>query len=372
MQQLMRSHIFYLAVSCLSASPLWAESPPAVAPQEKNPADDNPAAKAEADAYVQKLIGAVIKDPSYKVRLQAAVLLGRRDDDRAVEPLIQVLNTDQHYTVRAAAAIALANLEEPRAIPHILKRMAVDTDPFVRDQATQALGMYTRDDALPWIKAAVSSEEMEVRRQAVQYLVNSPLIEIEPELLKAVGDAPPVFSLARDYILKLESADAQKVLAVGLEHRDASVRRGTVQILHVIKNAESAALVLKVYERDIEADEVRAAARAALRDLRELLPMNSFVKDATSSSDKYTRAKALRFLGVLGGTDAQKILLAALSDPDVYLRGTAVMAMQDLDDATVVPELEKLASDPANQRIVHIVRQTLKHLKSKKSPASAN
>ena len=56
-----------------------------------------------------------------------------------------------------------------------------------------------------------------------------------------------------------------------------------------------------------------------------------------------------------------------IADQDVYLRGTAVMAMAELGDPKVVPSLEKLEADPANQRILHLVRHTLKQLRKKQA-----
>ncbi|HET6347287.1 MAG TPA: HEAT repeat domain-containing protein, partial [Myxococcota bacterium] len=64
-------------------------------------------ADASRDTYLQRLIEALERDDSYKVRLQATVLLGKSKDPRAVEPLLTALNVDAHPTVRAAAATAL-------------------------------------------------------------------------------------------------------------------------------------------------------------------------------------------------------------------------------------------------------------------------
>ncbi|HSI03205.1 MAG TPA: HEAT repeat domain-containing protein, partial [Myxococcota bacterium] len=65
-----------------------------------------PVARADREAYVQRLIDALSHDDAFKVRLQAAVLLGRSNDDRAAPALISALASDAHYTVRAASATA--------------------------------------------------------------------------------------------------------------------------------------------------------------------------------------------------------------------------------------------------------------------------
>ena len=75
---------------------------------------------------------------------------------------------------------------------------------------------------------------------------------------------------------------------------------------------------------------------------------NSLHRDLRERQQGY-RAKALKLLGVIGGNDAEKVLIDALSDQDVYLRGTAVMAMAELGTANVIPSLEKLEAEAGVQ-----------------------
>jgi HEAT repeat protein len=350
---------------------LNAQTPAVEAPAEVEPkAEAPPSALGEqkADAYLLRLIEALKVDTSYKVRLQAAVFLGRADDDRAFEPLVSVLSTDEHYTVRAAAATALANLSDPRAISHIIKRVATDPDPFVREEATRALGKYDREEALPYVVATYgSSDNQEVRKEAVAYLAEAPDDTAQQVLVRALGDTEEIFNVAKGSAVEMDAADALKFLGLALDHRDAGVRRGAVRVLHAMETAEAAQLILKVYERDIEADGVRNETRKALRELRRFLEIQNIVKDAVENPQKHARAKALKLLGVIGGDEAEKVLLDALADQDVYLRGTAVMAMAELGNPNVVPSLEKLEADPANQRILHLVRHTLKQLRKKQA-----
>lgn len=323
----------------------------------------------EADAQLQRLIDALRFDASFKVRLQAAVLLGRANDDRAVDPLIGALASDAHYTVRAAAATALANLDAPRAISHIIKRIALDSDPFVREEAGRALGKFDEGEVLPYVIATFGSDDPKVREAAVRYLVATPAEGSEAVLVKALGDTEEIFEIVRNATLAMEANESMRILRTALNHRDPSVRQGAVRVLHGIGNAEAAKLILEVYERDIEADGVRDATRRALRDLRAHLPMAQIVRDAKSNPHKHARARALMLLGAIGGSDAEDVLVAALNDQDVYLRGTAVMAMAKLGDPSVVPSLEKLEADPANQRILHLVRHAIKQLREEQKAA---
>jgi HEAT repeat protein len=319
------------------------------------------------EAQMKRLIEALASDDSFKVRLQAAVLLGRSKSPDAVKPLIDALNNDPHYTVRAAAATALANLGEPRAISHILKRVASDSEAFVREEATRALSKFARADALPFVVATYGSPDARVRQNALEYLAAEPTALAEPVFARALGDdAPEVRAIALAAVQKMPPAELLRFLDGALDHREPAVRRGAIDMLQKIGTAEATTLILKVYERDIEEEDVRLAARDSLRQLKQFLPLDQIVKDATGHEDKHTRVRALRRLGVIGGDEANKVLLTALADEDAYVRGNAAMAMADLGDPSLVPSLEKAAEDPQNQRIVHIVRHALKQLRKKR------
>ncbi|MBI3178579.1 MAG: HEAT repeat domain-containing protein [Deltaproteobacteria bacterium] len=368
-----RSLILVILFAPLGSAMAQAPAPaaePAAALKPAAAGPDTPLAAEQADVYRTRLIEALRSDESFKVRLQAAVFLGRSEDDRAVEPLIAALGSDEHYTVRAAAATALANLNVAKAISHIIRRIATDLDPFVREEATRALQKYDPEEALPYAVATYGSEDAAVRKETISYLVGLNSAGSEPTLMKALGDTPEIFEVVRTHLLKRGKDDVLRFLAMALEHRDASVRTGAVQVLDEMATAEAALLVHKVYDRDIEADAVRAATRRALRHMRQFLPVDQIVKDAVDSPQKHARAKALKLLGVLGGEQAQKVLLGALNDEDAYVRGNAVMAMGELGDPAVVPALEKMEADPANQRIVHLVRHAIAQLRRKQAAAA--
>jgi HEAT repeat protein len=319
--------------------------------------------EAQPEGYIEKLIQALTADDSYKVRLQAAVFLGRSDDDRAVEPLIRVLTADEHYTVRAAAATALANLEEPRAISHIVRAAALDPDTFVREEAGRALRKYDREEVLPYVVATYGSEDARVRREVVSYLAEGPFDAAEIVFVRALGDTPEIYDIAKTAVVGLQDPPKLRFLSAAVEHRDAGVRRGAIQILHALGTKEATDVILKVYERDIEVDQVRSATREALRDLRRFLPVEQIVTSAVNDSDKHARARSIKLLGVIGGADAHKALLTTLADEEIYLRGTAVMALRELGDPDAIEPLEKLLQDPANQRIALQIRTAVKHLK---------
>jgi hypothetical protein len=89
---------------------------------------------------LEELSHMLLDDESYKVRTQAAQLLGRLGDPAAVGPLGKAL-TDGNKTVRWMAVQALAKLSNPAAVPALKALLARETDGSVRAQAEKALSV---------------------------------------------------------------------------------------------------------------------------------------------------------------------------------------------------------------------------------------
>jgi len=94
------------------------------------------AGPAHADK-LDDLTRALMQDPSYKVRVQAALVLGKLNDKRAVPALIQALK-DENESVRGVAATSLGRLGD-KASANALLQASSDPSEFVRSQAKKAL-----------------------------------------------------------------------------------------------------------------------------------------------------------------------------------------------------------------------------------------
>ncbi|MEL6546537.1 MAG: HEAT repeat domain-containing protein, partial [Myxococcota bacterium] len=271
---------------------------------------------------------------------------------------------------------------EPRAIAHILKRTALDEDAFVREEATRALEKYDRTVALPYIisgyefaaarsdgsEGSESGNNEKVREAAVAYVLAGDAEgvvgpEADRVLEQALGDTESIARVAAEYLETLPEDDAIAVLNEAIRNKQPTVRRGAIEVLQTMDSKAATDLILEVYERDIEVEEVKQATRVALRERRRFLDIDQVIRNAREGVEKHARGRALKLLGVVGGADAERVLVSALSDSDIYVRGNAVLAMQWLGSSTVVPSLEELAGDPSNQRIMHLVNNTLKKLR---------
>jgi hypothetical protein len=83
---------------------------------------------------------------SFKVRVQAAQLLGKLGDPAGVRPLSEALG-DPDKTVRWMAVQALARLGQPNATPALKALVGREKDPLVLAQAQKALAVLDRPAA---------------------------------------------------------------------------------------------------------------------------------------------------------------------------------------------------------------------------------
>lgn len=95
------------------------------------------AVRASADK-IDDLTRTLMQDPSYKVRVQAALVLGKLGDKRAVPALIQGLR-DENETVRGVAATSLGRIGDKSAANALMTASTSDASEFVRTQARKAL-----------------------------------------------------------------------------------------------------------------------------------------------------------------------------------------------------------------------------------------
>ncbi len=95
---------------------------------------------------IDDLAHALTQDPSYKVRVQAALVLGKLGDKRAVQSLVFALRNDTEESVRGVAATSLGRLGDKSAANALLQATN-DPSEFVRAQAKKALELVSSAQA---------------------------------------------------------------------------------------------------------------------------------------------------------------------------------------------------------------------------------
>ena len=94
-------------------------------------------APARADR-IDDLCRTLTNDSSWRVRLQAAVVLGKLRDPRSVPSLLRALG-DDNETVRGLSAQVLGDIGAASAVIALDRARRSDSSPFVRNKANEAL-----------------------------------------------------------------------------------------------------------------------------------------------------------------------------------------------------------------------------------------
>jgi hypothetical protein len=164
---------------------------------------------AAPDARLEELGRAVVEDGNYKVRVQAALVLGKLGDPRAV-PWLEKALADPNKTVRGIAAQALGQLGDPSATEPLRELLKRESDPFARSQAEKAIAAL-----------ATAGGAAGVNKKAKVYLSFGPFTggvkSAGPDMAKIIQDA-----LAKDLgklpvvTLSLSPADQHNFAKTGL------------------------------------------------------------------------------------------------------------------------------------------------------------
>ncbi len=317
------------------------------------------AGQSEADPRFLELVDKLRDDGRWKARVESAMQLGRSRDIRARKPLTRALE-DTHYAVRTAALRALAQLGDVRAVPAILDRLA-DEEPFVRVEAERSLHRFEALAIRPYLVRALRRHASPaVRLGAAMLLVDDMTPAVEEALLDATGDVDEVSRFAVSSLRALPEEQATADFMRGLSHGDYKVQIASMRALADMEVPAAAERIVEML--DSRVPEVTLAAGQALEKLEKHLDQQKYFVAALRSKDPFERARALKVLGFIGGEEASRLLLNALDQPDVLVRGAAVGALANLADLRAIPKLREMKKHEENARIILLIRKTLAYL----------
>jgi HEAT repeat protein len=348
----------------------WMALPPDGHADDEEDVPTPPTGVVHSDRAVEVLLDRLQSAESYKVRAQAAVLLGRLADVRAVPPLIRALQYDEHFVVRAAASTALGALADDRAAEPLLMVVGQDEEPIVRDAAARAL---TRLDARRnfEVLARFAREGLaEQRRSAVARLGDLARAGEQPSIdivLAALGDELEVRNAAAAAIADLSTDRALPILVTALSHENVAVRAEAARLLGPRKDPRVVDPLMTAYLRPGEQERVRVEIRRSLEKLSILLEMNELIARARNGQDRETRVRALGLLGIVGDPRAASALEDMLDDPDPFIQGTAAGALADLGSVQSLVRLEEVLKTVKDTRAQAPLERAIKKLKRIKS-----
>ena len=289
------------------------------------------------------------------------------EDERAVEFLIQVLNDEDNY-IRTKAAGALVNIGES-SVESLIKVMD-DNDVNARGLAAKALGNIG------------DARAVEALVDALKYDYNDGVRVFVAEALGKINDTravAPLIQALRDEDSYIRTKAAGALVNIGessveslikvMDDNDVNVRMRaaeTLDKLHWKPSTESNwALFLIAKQnwsqveklgkpvvaplidvlKDVDAG-VRKSAVIALGNIGDASILEPLIK-ALKDGDAGVRMNAVIALGKLGNTKALEALVDALKDEDAGVRKSAVIALGNIGDArAIAPLLEYMFANP--------------------------
>ncbi len=220
--------------------------------------------------------------------------------DPEARAAIRALLRDPSSRVREQAAQKLRDLKDKESKPDMLAMLA---DPYsrARRRAVQALGaMEARDAAREIGRTLISDGDDRVREEAAEVL------------------------------RRMKSTEAEEFFIEALKDRNEAVRGQAIAALGEI-NASSAAPQLRaIYDQDPGTHRLRLAG--ALKSLGDEVPFQKEAIRLTelikSDPDEHIRRQAIRDLASLARDSSQEIFSRALEDPSPLVRREAERALR--------------------------------------------
>ena len=302
-----------------------------------------------------------IASGSAKARARAAHALGgvtgEVEKRRAVDALVRALDDDKPE-VRAEACASLGELREPAALPGLIKRLD-DGIAAVRQNAAIALGTIGHPDGFAPLLAALRDGPADLRFQAATSLAEiDPAKALAPALAALDdkdGQVAGAAALALGAIGERDRARVVAALTAKLSHGDAHVRFDVAYALAELRDpAGKAQLVAMIDDNERAWDAVTALGwlRAADELRRAVL--------AKKMAQEPQVLAAGRLLAVEADPHAQKLLLDALTNRKVHVRGLAVEQLGEVGGAWAKGPLERLARSGKGGELLEALANALR------------
>ncbi len=305
------------------------------------------------------------ENPSFKVRLKAAVLLGRMNDARAVRPLCDALE-DGNYVVRGAAARALGNLGHHMAVAAVepLLRLVGDEEPFVRKEVRRALENLAGEKSIDYFISAMSNDDSTVRLTAVHVLSMMRVSDARVAIIPALGDSDEEVRAEAIVAVKgLGHAEMESLLMQAITKNDNyQVQVTSARLIGEMRITSAMGSLADLLVRDDVVPEVKREAAEALSLMKDQINVAALVAQL-NQEDRVLRDRAIKLLGIHGGRDAVDALLGLLKHQDPFVRRKAVFALGDTNDPRAIPALEFLLKSEDNPRFRELIKRTLRKLK---------
>jgi HEAT repeat protein len=212
-----------------------------------------------------------------------------------------------------------------------MRKLLRDPSPRVREQAAQVLGNLRDTAAAPELLELLADPEAAVRRRAVQGLTSMEARDAAPVLAERLASDQDdrVREAAALGLGKLKSNQAAESLLKGLKDQSEAVRAAAITSLGEVGAREAAPDLRAIYDQDPGPYRMRLVI--ALKALGDVEPLQREVQRLAQVAEKdaavANRRQAIRELAVLAPDTSQEVFSRALLDPSPVVRREAERAL---------------------------------------------
>jgi HEAT repeat protein len=239
-------------------------------------------------------------------------ILTERDDPSAAATVTRLAEAGDE-AVRVGALQALGRLGDADSVPVLAKAVAAGGP--VRDAAVAALNRIRGEGVGKAIAKLLGSKDADVRAGVVEVLATRADKSMVPAMLEAARD------------------------------KDAAVRASAYKGLEAAAGAgalpEMVSLLVQTKESD-ERGAIEKALATAVARTEGTEAKSAPLVSGLAKADADAKARLIRLLGRVGGTQALAAVRGALHDPTDAVATAAVRALADWPDASPAPDLLKV------------------------------
>lgn len=310
----------------------------------------------KGDAVIASLVTALKKDKQGIVRQEAAIALGKIKGQKVVEPLLDALRSDKYETTRFEAAIALREIQAgDKGLVEIVEKGLGSFDDGYEVQSVQneVLGALIKDG-----NEATSNFAMDALKSADDEWTRWALVHV----IGSLNKKPAVDTLLAElkhpsYVIRKRAAGelggfkerrTVEPLIAMLENRDEakSIRAAAAVSLGALKDERAIAPLQAALEA--EHAEIRLQAAAALgilKDAKAVPKLSQMVENPLEADN--VRAAAAAALGNIGDKTSEAVLIRALDIRVGEVANNAIVALGKLKSEAAVPRLVDILGDKA-------------------------
>lgn len=251
--------------------------------------------RAEDARRFDKTLENLLANPNEKVRIRAALAVGRIGDESAIPALAKLLRTDSSNEARAMAAFALGEIESVKAAQVIIEVLNNQNNRNeIRARAVEAAG-----------KIAAANSKDEKSKELGETVLRS--LDYEDKKGSAAANRDVVL-LGLTAVLRARPADAEKIVVKFLAYPDARVRADALNTLARLRAKNANEKTRELLQKDTDAV-VRANAARVLGGAEDKAALDLLLNAATGDRDLRVRVSAIRSLGNLKDAKSARKLL---------------------------------------------------------------